>query len=53
MAEEGVIGFKVFMGETIGNIPAPDDGQLFDSLALMAEKTGLRCGFHAENDQIM
>src|SRR5439155_1329469 len=53
MAEEGVVGFKVFMGETIGNIPAPDDGQLFESLALMAERTGLRCGFHAENDQIL
>src|SRR3954454_3187636 len=26
MAEAGVVGFKVFMGETIGNIPAPDDG---------------------------
>jgi allantoinase len=53
MAEAGVVGFKVFMGETIGNIPAPDDGQLFESLALMAERTGLRCGFHAENDQIL
>jgi allantoinase len=53
MAEAGVVGFKVFMGETIGNLPAPDDGQLFESLALMAERTGLRCGFHAENDQIM
>ncbi|HZU06965.1 MAG TPA: dihydroorotase family protein [Chloroflexota bacterium] len=53
MAEAGVVGYKVFMGETIGNIPAPDDGQLFDSLALVAERTGLRTGFHAENDQIL
>jgi allantoinase len=53
MAEAGVVGFKVFMGETIGNIPAPDDGQLFDSLALVAERLGLRTGFHAENDQIL
>jgi dihydroorotase len=53
MAEAGVVGYKVFMGETIGNIPAPDDGQLYESLALMAEKTGLRCGFHAENNDIL
>src|SRR5215217_9198890 len=52
MADAGAIGFKVFMGETIGNLPAPDDGQLFDSLARVAE-IGLRTGFHAENDQIL
>ena len=52
MAEAGVIGYKVFMGETIGNLPAPDDGQLFDSLSRTAE-IGLRTGFHAENDQIL
>src|SRR6266540_1849099 len=27
IADAGVVGYKVFMGETIGNIPAPDDGQ--------------------------
>lgn len=52
MAEAGVIGYKVFMGETIGNIPAPDDGQLFESLSLIAE-IGLRTAVHAENDAIM
>src|SRR5215208_4290058 len=32
MAEEGVVGYKVFMGETIGNIPAPDDGQILQHM---------------------
>jgi dihydroorotase/allantoinase len=52
MAQAGAIGFKVFLGSTIGNIPAPDDGVLVDALGHVAE-TGLRIGFHAENDQIL
>jgi allantoinase len=52
MDEAGVCGYKIFLGETIGNIPAPDDGALLDALRLIT-KTGKRIGFHAENDQIM
>jgi dihydroorotase (multifunctional complex type) len=52
LAEAGVCGFKVFLGETIGQIPAPDDGALLDAFELIT-KTGLRIGFHAENDQIL
>ncbi|MFN8455746.1 MAG: allantoinase AllB [Anaerolineae bacterium] len=52
MAKAGAIGFKIFLGETIGNIPAPDDGVLVDALGYVAE-TGLRIGFHAENNQIL
>jgi len=52
MAEAGVVGFKIFLGTTIGNIPAPDDGAVVDALTQVAE-TGLRIGFHAENDQIL
>ena len=52
MDEAGVCGYKIFLGETIGNIPAPDDGMLLDALRLIT-KTGKRIGFHAENDQIM
>jgi dihydroorotase (multifunctional complex type) len=52
MAQAGAIGFKIFLGATIGNIPAPDDGVLLDALGYVAE-TGLRIGFHAENDQIL
>jgi dihydroorotase/allantoinase len=52
MAAAGVVGFKVFLGETIGSLPAPDDGMLLDALAEVA-RTGLRIGFHAENNEIM
>jgi dihydroorotase-like cyclic amidohydrolase len=52
LAEAGVVGFKCFLGETIGNIPAPDDGMMLDGLREIAE-TGLRIGFHAENNEIM
>ncbi|MCH2540376.1 MAG: dihydroorotase family protein [Anaerolineales bacterium] len=52
MAKAGAIGFKIFLGSTIGNIPAPDDGVIVDSLSHVAE-AGLRIGFHAENDQIL
>jgi dihydroorotase len=52
MAEAGVVGYKCFLGETIGNIPAPDDGMLLDGLRAVA-RTGLRIGFHAENNEIM
>ena len=52
MAEAGVVGFKCFLGETIGNIPAPDDGMMLEGLREIAA-TGLRIGFHAENNEIM
>jgi allantoinase len=52
LAGAGVVGFKCFLGETIGKIPAPNDGVLIDSLAEIAT-TGLRVGFHAENDAIL
>ena len=52
MAEAGVVGFKCFMGQSVGNIPPPDDGRLIDALSIVREM-GMRCGFHAENDQIM
>jgi dihydroorotase/allantoinase len=48
----GVVGYKCFLGETIGNIPAPDDGMMLDGLREIAA-TGLRIGFHAENNEIM
>src|SRR4051794_23065836 len=48
MAAAGVVGFKAFLGMTIGNIPAPDDGSLLEGLSIISE-LGMRCGFHAEN----
>lgn len=52
MARAGVAGYKCFLGETVGSIPPPDDGVLLDALRTI-QGTGLRVGFHAENNQIM
>jgi dihydroorotase len=52
MAEAGVVGYKCYLGETTGNIPAPDDGMLFEQMQTIAS-AGLRAGFHAENNAIM
>jgi dihydroorotase len=52
MAHAGVVGYKCFLGETIGNIPAPDDGMLLEAFR-QVKAAGLRIGFHAENNQIM
>ena len=52
MAEAGVIGYKIFFGETIGNLPFPDDGMCLEAFANIA-KSGLPLGIHAENRQIM
>jgi dihydroorotase len=52
MAEAGVVGFKCFLGRSTGEITPPDDGRLLEALAIVA-RLGLRCGFHAENDQIL
>jgi dihydroorotase len=51
MAEAGAIGYKIFFGETIGNLPFPDDGMCLEVFANIA-KSGLRLGIHAENRQI-
>lgn len=52
MRDAGVVGYKCFLGETVGNIPAPDDGLLVEAMQIIAS-TGLRIGFHAENNEIM
>jgi allantoinase len=53
MAEQGlVVGFKAFLGITIGAIPAPHDGAVLDGMREIAA-LGLRLGFHAENNDIM
>lgn len=52
MADAGVVGYKVFLGNTVGGIPAPNDGVLLDAISRVAE-TGRRVGFHAENDAIV
>lgn len=48
----GVSGFKCFMGNTFGNLPAPSDGAMLEGFEILA-KHGMRCTVHAENPSIM
>ena len=50
--EAGCVGYKVFLGTTIGAIPPPNDGELLDAMHAIA-KTGKRLGFHEEDDEIL
>jgi dihydroorotase len=52
LAEAGVCGYKIFMGDTIGSIEAPADGEIIEQWRTMAT-TGLRCGVHAEDNSIL
>jgi dihydroorotase len=52
LAEAGVIGFKLFYGNTTGNNPAPNDGAVLEGFEVLAE-LGLRCSIHAENSPIL
>ena len=47
----GVIGYKVFLGETVGGIPAPDDGPLIEAWDIIAP-TGRRTCIHGEHRPI-
>ena len=51
LAKAGVIGFKVFLGETVGGIPAPDDGPLLEAWDIIAA-TGRRTCIHGEHRPI-
>ena len=52
LAEAGIAGFKVFMGETTGYIRCPNDGLIYEAFRRIKE-TGRRVGAHAENDAIL
>ena len=52
LADAGVVGYKLYMGETTGNILPPQDGEILDAWRLAAE-TGLRVGVHAEDNGII
>ena len=52
LAEAGANVYKIFMGSTVGGVPAPDDGGMLRAFELIRE-TGLRIGVHAENNPIM
>jgi len=52
LAEAGINVFKIFMGATVGGVPAPNDGEMLEAFRLVA-KTGRRIGVHAENNAII
>lgn len=52
MAKAGAVGYKIFFGETIGNLPFPDDGVCMDVFRNITESKLPLC-IHAENRQIM
>lgn len=52
LAAAGVIGFKLFLGNTTGDLPCPSDGAVLEGFEILAE-LGLRCSIHAENSPIL
>jgi dihydroorotase len=52
LAAAGVSGFKCFMGNTFGDLPAPSDGAMLEGFEILA-RLGMRCTVHAENASIM
>lgn len=52
LAQAGVSGFKCFMGNTFGDLPAPSDGAMLEGFEILA-RLGKRCTVHAENASIM
>ncbi|MEM7693473.1 MAG: dihydroorotase [Pseudomonadota bacterium] len=52
MADAGVIGYKLFLGNTTGNLPCPSDGAVLEAFEIIA-KLGKRVSIHAENSPIL
>lgn len=52
MANAGAIGFKLFLGNTTGNLPCPSDGAVLEGFEILA-RLGKRCSIHAENSPIL
>jgi dihydroorotase len=48
----GVIGFKLYMGNTFGKIPSPSTGAMLEAFEAVAP-TGKRISLHAETNSIM
>jgi dihydroorotase len=48
----GVIGFKLYMGNTFGKIPSPSTGGMLEAFEVVAQ-TGKRISLHAETNSIM
>ncbi|WP_426957027.1 dihydroorotase [Muricoccus radiodurans] len=52
LMDAGVIGFKLFYGNTTGNLPAPNDGAVLEAFEVLARR-GHRCTIHAENSPML
>jgi dihydroorotase len=52
LVEGGIIGFKLYMGNTFGNIPSPSTGAMLEAFEVVA-RTGKRISLHAETASIM
>ncbi|MEA2873851.1 MAG: dihydroorotase [Hyphomicrobiales bacterium] len=52
LIETGVIGFKLYMGNTFGKIPSPSTGAMLEAFEVVA-RTGKRISLHAETNSIM
>jgi dihydroorotase len=52
LARMGVVGYKCFLGETLGEVKPPSDGELLGGLT-EAARLGMRVSVHAENDSIV
>ena len=52
LIDGGVIGFKLYMGNTFGKIPTPSTGAMLEAFEAVAP-TGKRISLHAETNSIM
>ncbi|USZ71595.1 allantoinase AllB [Natronosalvus halobius] len=50
--EAGALGYKIFLGSTVGDVPPPNDGEILEAMERIRE-TGKRLGFHEENGEII
>jgi dihydroorotase len=52
LIEGGIVGFKLYMGNTFGRIPSPATGAMLEAFEVVAP-TGKRISLHAETNSIM
>jgi dihydroorotase len=52
LIDGGVIGFKLYMGNTFGKIPSPSTGAMLEAFEVVAP-TGKRVSLHAEENSTM
>lgn len=52
LADAGIIGFKLYMGNTFGRIPSPSTGAMLELFEKVAP-TGKRVSLHAETNSVM